>query len=122
MPVVLTGPASSQPTIQAYIEFLTLTLGAEAVSRITTIIGDPVGVTEHIQCREEVKKYRLATNDAYYFNWTMHIPSTLLSPFVPTHESMLALDLDRHAASNSRVRTPSFVFWHRRRQRQNRDP
>ena len=96
LPVVLTGPTSSRPTIQAYIEFLTLTLGAEAVSRITTIIGDPVKVAEHIQSgREEVKNYRLGTNDAYYFNWTLHIPSALLSRFVPTHESMLALELDK---------------------------
>ena len=96
LPVVLTGPESSRPTIQAYIEFLTLTLGAEAITRITIIIGDPVGVAEYIQrgC-EEVKNSRLGTNDAYYFNWAMHIPSALLSPFVPTHESMLALELDK---------------------------
>ena len=96
LPVVLTGPTSSRSTIQAYIEFLTFTLGAEAVSRITTIIGDPVKVAEHIQRgREEVKNYRLGTNDAYYFNRTLHIPSALLSRYVPTHESMLALELDK---------------------------
>ena len=55
-----------------------------------------MGVAEYIQrgC-EEVKNSRLGTNDAYYFNWTMHIPSALLSPFVPTHESMFALELDK---------------------------
>ena len=96
LPVILTGPASSTPTIEAYVEFLTLTLGAYAVSRLTIIIGDPVAVAEHIQRgREDVKNYRLSTNDAYYFNWTMHIPTTLLSPFVPTHESMSALQLDQ---------------------------
>ena len=79
LPVILTGPASSRPTIEAYVEFLTLTLGADAVSRMTIIIGDPVAVAEHIQRgREDVKNHRLSTNDAYYFNWTMHIPSTLL--------------------------------------------
>ncbi len=97
LPVVLTGPASSLPIIQAYIEFITLALGPEAISRIATIIDDPVGVAEHIQRgREQVKDYRLGTNDAYYFNWTMHIPSTLRSTFVPTHESMLALQLDKN--------------------------
>ena len=96
LPVILTGPASSRPIVQAYIEFLTLTLGPEAVCRITTIIDDPVGVAEHIQRgREQVKDYRLGTNDAYYFNWTMHIPRALRSTFVPTHESMLALRLDK---------------------------
>ena len=96
IPVILTGPASSRATIEAYVEFLTLTLGADAVSRMTIIIGDPVAVAEHIQRgREDVKNYRLRTNDAYYFNWTLHIPSTLLSPFVPTHQSMLALQLDK---------------------------
>ncbi len=97
LPVILTGPASSRPIIRAFIKFLILTLGPEAVSRITTIFDDPVGVAEHIQrSREKVKNYRLGTNDAYYFNWTMHIPSTLLSPFVPTHKSMLALELDKN--------------------------
>ena len=96
LPVILTGPASSRATIEAYVDFLTLTLGADAVSRMTIIIGDPVAVAEHIQRgREDVKNYRLSTNDAYYFNWTLHIPSTLLSPFVPTHQSMLALQLDK---------------------------
>ena len=96
LPVILTGPATSLPIIQAYIEFLTLTLGPEAVSRIITIIDDPAGVAEHIQRgREQVKDYRLSTNDAYYFNWTMHIPSNLLSTFVPTHESMSALQLEK---------------------------
>ena len=101
-----------------------LTLGVDAVSRMTIIIGDPVAVAEHIQRgREDVKNYRLSTNDAYYFNWTMHIPSALLSPFVPTHESMSALELGQGStASKSRLRTASFVFWHRRRQRQTRGP
>jgi predicted Rossmann-fold nucleotide-binding protein len=95
IPVILTGPESSKALINGYMHFLIDTLGQRAASRIDIIIDDSVAVAERIQRgREDVKNYRSRTDDAYYFNWTLHIPSALQSKFVPTHESMSALQLD----------------------------
>ena len=95
IPVILTGPESSKALIDNYMCFITDTLGREVAARINTIIDDAAAVAERIQRgREDVKNYRLQTDDAYYFNWTLHIPSALQSTFEPTHESMSALQLD----------------------------
>ena len=95
IPVILTGPESSKALIDNYMCFITDNLGREVAARINIIIDDAAAVAERIQRgREDVKNYRLQTDDAYYFNWTLHIPSALQSTFEPTHESMSALQLD----------------------------
>tara|TARA_B100001093_G_scaffold367311_1_gene352189 strand:+ start:834 stop:2231 length:1398 start_codon:yes stop_codon:yes gene_type:complete len=92
--VVLTGPESSRPIIDAYIEFLETALGHDITSFIDVVIGNPVCVAETIQAgREKVRQYRLETNDGYCFNWTLVIPDLLTTNFVPTHKSMSELNL-----------------------------
>lgn len=102
LPVILTGPESSKAVIDSYMEFLLETLGERIASRINIIIDDAVAVAERIQRgREQVKAYRLRTDDAYYFNWTLQIPSALQQTFVPTHETMAHLQLDQHQEPQS---------------------
>ena len=43
----------------------------------------------------KVRKYRIANNDAFYYNWLLNIDESFQIPFVPTHENMRALELDR---------------------------
>ena len=38
--------------------------------------------------------FRNEKGDAYYFNWRLKIDSEFQSPFVATHETMLALNID----------------------------
>ena len=94
LPVILTGPASSKAVIDSYMQFLVDTLGEHIGSRMDIIIDDAVAVAKRIQSgRDQVKSYRLRTDDAYYFNWTLQIPRSLQRTFIPTHESMSQLQL-----------------------------
>ena len=94
LPVVLTGPESSRSIIDAYVTFLETTLGQDITSHIDVVIGDAACVAKTMQAgRDRVEKYRLETNAAYCFNWTLEIPDSLTTSFVPTHESMSGLNL-----------------------------
>ncbi len=95
LPIILTGPASSASTIEAYKAFLDNTLGEKVRSRIEIIIDNPIDVATRIQEGvSSVKAHRKATNDAYYFNWTLTITDVLQTAFMPTHQSMRELNLN----------------------------
>lgn len=97
LPVILTGPRSSAEVLQAYLDFVILTLGPETASRVQLILDDPVAVAKQmLRSREQVRAHRMAVKDAFYFNWTLKIPSTLQDAFEPTHSNManLSLSLD----------------------------
>jgi hypothetical protein len=56
---------------------------------------------------EEVRKYRIAHNDAFYFNWLLRIDQELQNPFKATHANMKGVQIDRslplhHLAANLR--------------------
>ena len=44
---------------------------------------------------ERVRIHRLDNQDAFFFNWALHIEREFQVPFVPTHEAMAALNLHR---------------------------
>jgi hypothetical protein len=44
---------------------------------------------------EEVRRFRIAQNDAFYFNWLLKIDEAFQVPFLPTHENMASLGIDR---------------------------
>jgi len=94
LPVILTGPRSAAGVLEAYLQFITLTLGQETAQRLELIIDDPVQVATRLTAaREHVRNHRMRKKDAYYYNWTLHIPSALQTEFHPTHERMAALNL-----------------------------
>ncbi len=100
-PVVLTGPAGSESYFEAIDEFVADTLGPEAQSKYQIIVNDPAEVARTLcQGLEKVKKYREAMGDAFSFNWSLKIEEDFQKPFIPTHESMAALQLD-HEQSKS---------------------
>lgn len=94
LPLVMTGPASSEAYFRQIDEFIAQTLGPDAQKRYTIIIDDPRAVAQEIKTRlADVLEFRKEHGDAFYFNWRLKIDREFQTPFVATHESMLALDI-----------------------------
>ena len=95
-PVIFSGPASSDAYFRQLHRFIEATLGFEAQQRYKIIINDPPQVAREINKGiEEVRSYRKAKSDAYYFNWLLRIESEFQLPFTPTHQNMRKLALNR---------------------------
>ena len=96
LPVVLTGPSASGGYFQQIARFIEGTLGAQALTRLKLIIGDPAGVARHlVGAFEQVREFRRRQNDSFNFNWLLRVPYDMQLPFEVTHASMRALELHR---------------------------
>jgi len=94
LPLVMTGPASSEPYFRQIDEFVGATLGPAAQQRYKIIIDDPGAVAQEVTSRlHDVYKFRKQHGDAFYFNWRLVINKEFQTPFVATHESMRNLDI-----------------------------
>ncbi|PSU28843.1 nucleotide 5'-monophosphate nucleosidase PpnN [Photobacterium lutimaris] len=108
MPLVLTGPKESEPYFRTLDSFIRDTLGDAATKHYQIIIDDPAQVARVMKSAMPlIKEQRLATGDAYSYNWSLAIPPEFQLPFEPTHESMAGLDLHmnqrpEHLAANLR--------------------
>ena len=68
-PVVFTGPAGSEAYFRQIDRFIQLALGKEAKSRYRIIVDDPEEVARYMsKGLAKVRRYRIRTNDAFYFN------------------------------------------------------
>ncbi|MDO6461259.1 nucleotide 5'-monophosphate nucleosidase PpnN [Granulosicoccaceae sp. 1_MG-2023] len=95
-PLVFSGPASSKAYFEQIDRFIGKALGPEAQARYRIIVDDPEEVARTMQAGiAEVRAYRKAKGDAYYFNWTLHIDEEFQRPFEPTHELMRNLNLHK---------------------------
>ena len=95
-PVIMTGPAQSAAYFEQIDRFIQITLGKKASACYEVIIDDPVAVARRmVQGLEDVRKFRIAHNDAFYFNWLLSIDEQLQIPFKPTHENMRNVQIDR---------------------------
>ncbi len=93
-PLIFTGPTSAAPYFDQIDKFLRLTLGEAAIARYRIIIGDPAEVGRQIASGiGEVRQYRVAHKDSFYFNWSLDVPLPFQQPFIPTHAAMAELDL-----------------------------
>ena len=94
-PLILTGPPEAEDYFNNIDEFILATLGEEAKKRYQIVIDDPVKVARVMQSGiEDVKDFRKAHGDAYYYNWLIKIDDEFQRPFLPTHENMANLKLD----------------------------
>jgi predicted Rossmann-fold nucleotide-binding protein len=94
LPVILTGPASSANYFDEICKFVEQTLGKAALEKFEVIVDDPERVAKTLKnAMTEVREYRKAQGDAYYFNWTLKIDHDFQMPFSPSHENMASLDL-----------------------------
>jgi len=94
LPLVMTGPASSEEYYRQIDEFIGETLGPAAQNRYKIIIDDPRAVAQEIKSRlDDVREFRKTHGDAFYFNWRLRIGREFQMPFVATHEAMSGLDI-----------------------------
>jgi len=93
-PVVITGPRETEPYLQAIDRFIAVTLGDDARRRYQILIQSPESVAQTMTTGiDQVAEYRTVHNDAYFFNWQLHIEPDFQQPFEPSHENMAALNL-----------------------------
>jgi len=96
-PLIFTGPPSAEEYFTQIDQFIGATLGAEAQSRYQIIIDNPTLVAQEVLAGiSEVRAYRKANSDAYYFNWSLKIALEFQHPFHPTHQNMRQLQLHKH--------------------------
>lgn len=96
LPLILTGPKECAEYFAAIDDFIRSTLGEQATKLYQIVIDDPEEVARIMKNGvKQVKSSRLATGDAYGFNWTLKIKEDLQHPFEPTHENMASLNLHK---------------------------
>jgi pyrimidine/purine-5'-nucleotide nucleosidase len=99
LPLMLTGPASSEAYFRRLDEFIGATLGPNAQARYRIVVGSADTVAREVAAAvAHVQRTRAEANAAYFFNWRLQIPLEFQVPFEATHESMAALPLDRGLA------------------------
>jgi predicted Rossmann-fold nucleotide-binding protein len=95
-PLILTGPAESAAYFEQIDQFLRLALGEAATSRYQIVVDDPARVARLMkEGLRKVREHRLDGKDAFFFNWSLHVPFEFQQPFEPTHAAMGALNLRR---------------------------
>ena len=95
-PLIFTGPAAAAEYFHQIHQFVGVTLGAAAQARYTIVIDDPEQAARLAQDGiRQVREFRAARDDAYYFNWLLRIAAEFQRPFQPTHANMRGLQLRR---------------------------
>lgn len=97
LPLILTGPKESHTYFEQLDQFVRAVLGEEVTQYYEVIIDNPQLVAQKMsRAMPKVKEHRKAKEDLYTFNWTMHIPKSFQTPFIPTFENMRNLNLRRN--------------------------
>jgi len=95
-PLVLTGPENSKDYFEQIDQFIAATLGDEAREFYQILVDDPKEVArEMMKGFKQVRDFRKQKGDAYYFNWLLKIDDEFQEPFVPTHDNMKSLLLNK---------------------------
>ncbi|WP_256080901.1 nucleotide 5'-monophosphate nucleosidase PpnN [Massilia sp. YIM B04103] len=96
-PLIFTGPEPSREYFVQINDFIGRTLGEKAQQRYKIIVDDPELVAkEMVDGIKQVREFRKARSDAYYFNWALKIDEEFQRPFTPTHENMRNLSLHKN--------------------------
>ena len=96
-PLIFTGPTSAAGYFTQIDQFIGATLGEQAQRRYQIIIDDPERVAQEIVSGiSAVRAYRKTISDAYYFNWSLKVPTEFQQPFEPTHQNMRQLALHKN--------------------------
>lgn len=98
--LILAAPESRKDYFTAIDEFVKNTLGEEATQFYEIVIGDSEEIARKSKSHvTNVRKHRMKSGAAYGFNWELYIPSELQAPFIPTHENMRSLELNKDVSS-----------------------
>jgi len=96
-PLIFTGPASAGEYFNQIDQFIGATLGEQAQKRYQIIIDNPELVAQQILAGiASVRAYRKTISDAYFFNWSLTVPTEFQQPFEPTHQNMRQLALHKN--------------------------
>ncbi|PXX46576.1 nucleotide 5'-monophosphate nucleosidase PpnN [Undibacterium pigrum] len=96
-PLIFTGPETAADYFRQIDQFIAATLGPKAQQSYQIIVNDPVRVAQEVQAGiRQVREFRKAKGDAYYFNWLLKIDAEFQKPFEPTHENMRNLALHKN--------------------------
>jgi len=94
-PLIFTAPEESAGYFEVMDQFLVQTLGEQVRDYYKIIIDDPAEVARQARLGVEgVTRHRRKRQEAYGYNWSLHIDESLQKPFEPTHENMAQLTLD----------------------------
>jgi len=95
-PLVFAGPKESAAYFEQIDAFLRLALGEEVAKRYRIVVDNPLETAKQVaRGIEKVREYRIESQDAFFFNWGLHIELPFQQPFKPTHANMAALNLHR---------------------------
>jgi predicted Rossmann-fold nucleotide-binding protein len=95
-PLVFSGPKESAAYFERIDAFLRLALGDDVSKYYKVVVGDPAETARLMaQGLDKVRAHRLASQDAFFFNWSLHIEHPFQQPFRPTHANMAGLNLHR---------------------------
>ncbi|MEZ8966196.1 nucleotide 5'-monophosphate nucleosidase PpnN [Vibrio breoganii] len=94
LPIVLTGPKESEAYFRSIDNFIRDTLGEQAQKYYQIVIDDPAKAARIVkEAMPAVRQQRKENEDAYSYNWSLHIEPEFQMPFDPNHENMHNLDL-----------------------------
>ena len=95
--LIFTAPKEKANYFKALDKFIANTLGEQARKYYNIIVDDPELVSQKVKSGiDEVTQHRNTMQDLYGFNWNLHIPYELQNPFIPTHENMASLRLNKN--------------------------
>lgn len=96
LPIILTGPASSENYFTEIDDFIAATLGPKAQALYQIIIDDSVKVAKVLKEKLiDVIEYRNKTGDGYHFNWSLEVDNDFQSTFEPSHANMSQLVISK---------------------------
>jgi predicted Rossmann-fold nucleotide-binding protein len=95
-PLIFSGPSESAAYFEQIDAFLKLALGDDVAQFYRIIVGDARETARQMSAGlEKVRAFRLASQDAFFFNWALTIELAFQQPFRPTHANMAGLNLHR---------------------------
>jgi len=96
-PLLFVGPKESAGYFEQIDTFLRLALGDNVAKHYQIVIGDPAeAARKMLQGMKNVRHFRIESQDAFFFNWSLKIEHEFQRPFKPTHENMADLMIHRN--------------------------
>ena len=94
LPIIFASSEKDKAYFESLDRFLRQCLGDDVAKYYEIITESPRKVAEAAKAGvKKTHRFRRKTQEAYGYNWQMHIPYALQKPFLPSHENMENLQL-----------------------------
>lgn len=104
LPLILTGPKSSEEYFKYLDKFIRTTLGDDVARQYDIVINNPAKVAELcVDGLKQVKEKRVTQGDSFSFNWKLKISPILQEHFDTNHETMAQLNLNLNQPRNELI-------------------